>query len=86
MQPSKGLHNQVVKIVVPYCTYPSTTLKMLFSLNMKMSIISLYLVSSAGGWNENISRSAKGGRERGGASTRDEIQSQKFILRDRESP
>ena len=21
MQPSKGLHNQVVKIVVPYCTY-----------------------------------------------------------------
>ncbi len=45
-----------------------------------MSIISLYLVSSAGGWNKNISRSVKEGREgRGRSQHSDEIQSQKFI-------
>jgi hypothetical protein len=66
---NKEISQSKIKYVFIHCTYPSTMFTMLFSLNMKMSIISLYLICSAGGWNENISRSAKGGREGGGAST-----------------
>ncbi len=33
MQPSKGLHNQVVKIVVPYCALPVQLLCMSVSMN-----------------------------------------------------
>ncbi len=32
MQPSKGLHNQVVKIVVPYCTARKKTLRVVQTL------------------------------------------------------
>ncbi len=33
MQPSKGLHNQVVKIVVPFCALPVQLLCMSVSMN-----------------------------------------------------